>query len=102
MLSLYLTPFLTTLISGIITEVMEIGGHSQALMPPSEFTGHKLFPSTIYLHRSVIACLIFHCLWYFVVYLSQPQHIDSHSYQDRICMLQTAPSENAPTHIYSD
>ena len=84
--------FLTTLTAEIITEVMKMGGPSHALMPPSESTRHKLFPSTIYLHKSIIACLIFHCLWYLVMYLCQPQHIESHSYQNKICMLQTASS----------
>ena len=105
MLSLcHLTPFLTTLTAGVITEVKKMGEHSHALMPPSESTRHKLLPSTIYLHRYIIACLIFHCLWYLVVYLCQPQHIDSHSYQNRICMLQTAPSViyNAMFSLYLD
>ena len=99
-----LTPFLTTLTAGVITEVKKMGEHSHALMPPSESTRHKLLPSTIYLHRYIIACLIFHCLWYLVVYLCQPQHIDSHSYQNRICMLQTAPSViyNAMFSLYLD
>ena len=45
-----LTLFLTTLTAEIITEVMKMGGPSHGLMPPSESTRHKLFPSTIYLH----------------------------------------------------
>ena len=59
-----ITPFLTTLTAEDGKEVMEIREHNHALMPPSEYTRYELFPSTVYLHRSITACLIFHRLWY--------------------------------------
>ena len=87
-----LTLFLTALAAGIVTEVMGMGGLNRALMPPSESTRRKLFPLEVCLRGSVMACLIFRCLWCLVMYLCQPRRVDSCSHRNRIFMLQTASS----------
>ena len=50
----------------------EVEGHSHALMPLPESSGHKVFPSTIHPHSFIKAYLIFHGLWYLMWYLGQP------------------------------